>query len=110
MNDNEIRELIEKIGDDTKFSSNPNCILQHPSCNKILELGEYVIPFIMLKIDNPCWFVVLRNITGESPDEDGIKKDNIMMSMDVEKCAKLWKKWYIKYDRKRKINKFFLNE
>ncbi len=73
MTRNEFHVLAAKVKEDTKYSSNPNDIVDHPAHKKIVDEGGGVLKFILqdLQKDPWHWFMALYLITGETviPDE-----------------------------------------
>ena len=88
-------DLKTKWYDETKFVSDPNEIYNNQYYQKIISLGESVVPILMEDIDSQTgdWFHALKEITGVNP----IKEGN---GGYVPKMIEDWKNWYnINYDR-----------
>jgi len=63
----DFNRLAAKVKEDTKYSSNPNDIVDHPAHKEIVKAGEVVIKYILqdLQEDPWHWFMALHLITGE---------------------------------------------
>jgi len=75
--------------EEKKLISSPSKIQSLESYNKILELGEKVLPLIIddLKNEPDFWFEALRRLTGTDPVEEKNKGNVELMSKD-------WINWY----------------
>jgi len=85
------RVILEKFIEDVEIKcgnmSDLDKISKHPSYIKIIENGRESIPVLLKKLnDQTCmfWIEALRKITGENPDKDYIKTQDIKKS---------WLKW-----------------
>ena len=65
----EFRRLHERWKNDTAGFSMANRILAHPAYERIIEMGEAVLPLILedLRDGGGHWYRALREITGENP-------------------------------------------
>jgi hypothetical protein len=61
--------LFQKWKSETLLSSSGSEILEHPAYHHIIELGEAIVPFILIKLkeDPHHLFYALFKITGENP-------------------------------------------
>lgn len=82
--------LFQNWKSETLLSSNGREIVEHPSYDRIIELGEQVVPFILIKLkeDPHHLFYALYKITGENP----VQSNNIG---DLNKMAADWIDWGI---------------
>jgi len=82
-----IEKLIENVETDCGNCSELSIVYNHPSYIKIIEKGKKSIPFLLESVDGDFrafWFNSLRIITGDDPDKDFIKTEDIRNS---------WKNW-----------------
>jgi hypothetical protein len=65
----QFEDLFQKWQSETALLSSGTAIISHPAYLQIIKMGEAVIPFILLKLqDNPQHlFHALYQITGENP-------------------------------------------
>jgi hypothetical protein len=83
-------DLAKQWEQETMFHSNTNIIIQHPNVNKIIAMGEDILPLIMATLDAGHWigwFHVLREITGCNPV---LRKH----AGNVKKITNDWRVWY----------------
>jgi len=75
--------------EDKKLLSSPNKIQNLESYNRIIELGEKVLPLIITELRNEpdFWFEALRRLSGADPVEDKNRGNLELMSND-------WISWY----------------
>jgi hypothetical protein len=83
------RELAAKWRAETKFVSNVSKRSLHPAYQRIIGMGEAVVPLILqdLQENGPDdWFWALSAITGENPITEGI-------AGNTDAMAQAWLKW-----------------
>jgi len=84
----EFERLTTEFKEATKYSSNPGDTINHPSYQKIINMGPRVLPLIFedVKRDNGFWYEALRQLTGSDP----VPKSQWG---DIKAMNKTWLKW-----------------
>lgn len=86
-----IQDLITEWREDMLFISSIDTIRKHPSYNRLLEIGEEVIPYCINQLRNKDYaiqhFIILAGITKENPVE--YKNAGVIVKM-----AEDWIDWY----------------
>ena len=85
----EFNELAAKWRKDTMHLSSTRKSAQHPSYQRIIEMGEAAIPYMLkdfLKGDYVHWFWALAAITGENPIPNE-------QAGNVKAMAEAWVEW-----------------
>ncbi|MDO8509180.1 MAG: hypothetical protein Q7S27_05865 [Nanoarchaeota archaeon] len=74
MRKDNLKKKFEKLAlkwyEDTCIHSNPEIINSHPNCEKLIKMGEPIIPFILEDIKNSKygdWGYILKTISREDP-------------------------------------------
>jgi hypothetical protein len=69
----EFGQLVSRWKADTTFLSSDTDIVLHPAYQRIMGMGERVLPLIFqnLRDEGGNWFWALRHITGENPVSSG---------------------------------------
>ncbi len=85
----EFQELAKQWRHDTGHFSIVSQMIRHPAYQRIIEMGEPVIPIILkdLQAQPDHWFPALAAISGESPqipDEDRSR---------IRAITKIWIEW-----------------
>lgn len=94
MNDKELSEMFESLlkewDRDTAFHSSYNVIQEHPNNQKIIDLGNRVIPLLLEATrkspDMKC-HIALRSITGVKLN---VPKEHVGKTKEI---ARLWIDW-----------------
>ena len=81
-------QLSSEVIEDCMMVSSPTNIALHPSYQKIIGMGEEVLPLLLKKLDETpiFWFWALEAITGINP----IPKSH---RGNIPKMVKDWIKW-----------------
>jgi hypothetical protein len=82
------RRYVEDWERDTCFTSSISEVVQHPSYNAIIAMGESAVPLILedLRKTGNFWFPALIKITHENPV-------NPVDSGNIKRMTKAWIKW-----------------
>ena len=61
--------MFQKWKSETALLSSATSIIKHPAYRQITDMGEIVLPFILIKLQNDPQhlFFALHQITGENP-------------------------------------------
>lgn len=84
-----IFEVLRQIWDeDVRYQSSASKIIEHPAYQKIIALGEPMLPYIIQEVrnDDAHWFYALRKITGFTPEVGG--------NYSIASLQRAWINWY----------------
>jgi len=83
------KELASQIEEDCILLSSPSQIALHPAYQKIIGMGEKIIPLLIEKLNSTptIWFWALESITGINPVPKVHRGDVSLMIED-------WQNWF----------------
>lgn len=81
-------ELRRQWRNDTKYISSATQICEHPAYQKIIAIGEPMLPFIIEEVRNERghWFYALHKITGFVPDN--------IQNLPFAQIRQAWLDWF----------------
>ena len=87
--------LADKWEKETAFHSNDYFIVNHPAYQKIIEMGEAVLPLIFreMETNGGYWFWALRIITGANPEPPPDIPSAGWVALDIKAIRKAWLHW-----------------
>lgn len=92
----EFESLASRWSEEMAFESSPTALILHPAYQRIIGLGNAVVPFILQRLERAPdhWFWALECVTGENP----VSKEDWG---DVERMREAWLQWGRKPGSKR---------
>ena len=88
-------ELVKVWHKETDFHSNDYFIVNHPAYQRIIEMGEAVLPLIFreMETNGGHWSWALRFITGANPEPAPKKLSAGWVALDIKAIRKAWLQW-----------------
>ncbi len=88
-------QLAEEWRKETSIHSNSAIIVRHPAYQKIIAMGESVLPLIFRKLENNAyhWRYALSDITGADPIENALRSDDGWVRVNVREQTEAWLRW-----------------
>ena len=88
-------QLAEEWRKETSIHSNSAIIVRHPAYQKIIAMGESVLPLIFRELENNAyhWRYALSEITGADPIENALRSDDGWVRVNVREQTEAWLRW-----------------
>ena len=88
-------QLAEEWRKETSIHSNSAIIVRHPAYQKIIAMGESVLPLIFRELENNAyhWRYALSEITGANPVKGALRSDDGWVRVNVREQTEAWLRW-----------------